>query len=212
MFSTTHTKTGAVRLGVLPRELLADAQKDESDPTPPAELSPYLIQQILDTPILAGKEVSTAEIIQALLEKLVDEAMYYSLPSIFRREHTDEELVSPKISSLRQLLFDEALHVLRRLPELREDPGSAIRFVRDMETTNKSLRNGDLHAKIIARRGYMHMYILERGAKLCIKCKAIRKFVTLLRQNRIIKESKIENYFHIEHNHFLSKGVRKYIS
>ena len=204
-FSSVHAGMGAVIIGVLPSGQLVEAQKDRNDPTTPAVPSRYLIQQILSTPALAAKEVSTIEVIQARMEKLIMNAMINPLTVIFDRRNGDLFGYS-KILSLMQLLLCEALLVLRALPELRKYSGCAHRFsterlerlIRDIAEVNAKNRSSmlqDVQAGKQTEIEYINGYIIKRGEQLGIDCLHNRTLVKMVKENWVINESRIDEFF-----------------
>lgn len=204
-FSSIHAGLGAAIIGVLPREQLVDARKDGSDSTPSKEPSRYLIQQLLDTPSLAAKEVSTTEVILARMEKLIMNAMINPLTVILDRRN-GELFAYPKIRSLMQLLLGEASFVLLALPELRKTPGLASRFspdrlerlVMNIATINANNRSSMLQDVKDSRQteiDYINGYIIRRGEQLGIDCLHNRTLVKMVKEKRVINESQIDDFF-----------------
>lgn len=204
-FSSIHAGLGAVIVGVLPRGQPVDAQKDRSDSITLDEPSRYLIQQTLDTPALVAKEVSTTEVIQAQMEKLIMNAMINPLTVIFDRRN-GKLFGYSKILSLMRLLLCEASLVLRALPELQKSSGWASRFsperleglvmdIAEINANNRSSMLQDVQVGKETEIDYINGYIIRRGEQFGIDCLHNRTLVKMVKENRVINESQIDEFF-----------------
>ncbi|MCJ1462134.1 hypothetical protein MMC07_000734 [Pseudocyphellaria aurata] len=204
-FSSVHAGIGAAIIGFLSCGEPHDAKTDGSGLPPSSEPSRYLIQQILDTPSLAGKEVSSDEIIKAQMEKLIMNAMINPLTVIFDRRN-GELFGHSKIQSLMQLLLGEASLVPRALPELQDYAGLASRFspdrlervvmnIAEINANNRSSMLQDVQAGKQTEIDYINGYIVKRGEQLGIGCVHNRTLVNMVIENRVINESQIEEFF-----------------
>lgn len=204
-FSSIHAGLGATIMGILPRGPLVDARKYENGSAPPGEPSRYLVQQILDTPSLTGEEVSTTEVILARMEKLIMNAMINPLTVIFDRQN-GELFGYSKIHSLMQLLLREASLVLRALPELQKNTELASRFfperlerlvinIAEINASNRSSMLQDVQAGKQTEIDYINGYIISRGEQLGIDCLHHRTLVKMVKENRVISESQIDEFF-----------------
>lgn len=204
-FSSIHYGLNAAIIGILPRGQVVDAQTDESEGTPPTEPSRYLIQQILDAPSLAGHEVSTTEIIPAQMEKLITNAMINPLTVIFDRRN-GELFGSSKIQRLMWLLLHEASLVLRTLPELQQPTGLPSRFsserlerlvmnMAEINANNRCSMLQDVKAGKQTEIDYINGYIIRRGEQLGIDCSHNRTLVQMVKENHVINESQIDEFF-----------------
>ena len=204
-FSSIHYGVNAAIIGVLPRGQLIDAQTDGIEATPPTEPSRYLIQQILDAPYLGGREVSTTEVIPAQMEKLIANAMINPLTVIFDRRN-GELFGSFKIQRLMRLLLHEASLVLRTLPELQQPTGLPSRFSPDrlerlvtnmaeINANNRCSMLQDVKAGKQTEIDYINGYIIRRGEQLGIDCVHNRTLVQMVKENHVINESQIDEFF-----------------
>lgn len=204
-FSSIHAGFGAAIVGVLPRGQPVDAQKDSSDSITSDKPSRYLIQQILDAPALVAKEVSTTEVIQAQMEKLIMNAMINPLTVIFDRRN-GELFGYSKILSLMRLLLWEASLVLRALPEMQKNSGWASRFsperlerlvmnIAEINANNISSMLQDVQVGKETEIDYINGYIIRRGEQLGIDCLHNRTLVKMVKENRVINESQIDEFF-----------------
>ena len=204
-FSSIHYGLNAAIIGVLPRGQLIDAQTDWTEATPPTEPSRYLIQQILDAPSLAGQEISATEVIPARMEKLITNAMINPLTVIFDRRN-GELFGSFKIQRLMRLLLHEASLVLRNLPELQQPTGLPSRFsperlerlvmnMAEINANNRCSMLQDVKAGKQTEIDYMNGYIIRRGEQLGIDCLHNRTLVQMVKENHVINESQIDEFF-----------------
>lgn len=208
LFCSTHWRRGTVSIGVQPRGQLFDVRKDESNSTSSAEPSRYLIQQILDTPSLAGKEVSATEIIQQQMKFLVLSAMTYPLSAIFQRRYTTL-FDNPKIRSLMQRLLHEASRVLRALPELQKYGGldpqfspeslelDVMDFARSRRGVEKLMAGKNIGGGKIepSKKDYFNGYLVKKGEQLGIDCLHNDTLAKMMTENLNIRVSQIDQFF-----------------
>lgn len=165
----------------------------------------YITQQMLKASILAAKEVSSSELKLLQLEKLVVNAMMNPLTVVFDRRN-GELFSSPSISRLMSLLLSEASHVIRSLPEMKNDPTTSDRFsmarlhgivlhVAEITAKNTSSMLQDVKAGRPTEIDYINGYIVRRGEELGIDCNNNRRLSDLVRHAQVITEAEIGQHF-----------------
>jgi 2-dehydropantoate 2-reductase len=189
-FSSVHAGKGTIAIG--------DVQGGEKE-------AAYITQQMIQSPVLTAREVSSSELKLLQLEKLVINAMMNPLTAIFDRRN-GELFSSLSISRLMSLLLSEVSDVIRALPELQQDPSIQDRFsmkrlhsivlnVAEITAKNTSSMLQDVRAGRPTEIDYINGYIAQRGAELGIDCNNNERLSDMVRQTRVITESEIGQYF-----------------
>lgn len=204
MFSSVHAGFGTISIGrVAPTQLGEIRKNDDSlwDVAHPQEL----IEQIIKSPALAATEISTTELAQARIEKLVVNAMINPLSVIFNRKN-GQLFNHSAIARLMQVLLFEASLVVRSLPELARVPNLDSRFsahrleivvrnVAERTAMNMSSMLQDVMAGRETEIDYINGYIVHKGEELGIQCPHNRRIVQMVRERTLINEDQIEGLF-----------------
>jgi 2-dehydropantoate 2-reductase len=167
--------------------------------------SQYLIDKIVQAPVLAAKEVSPVELTRLRLEKLVINAMINPLTAIFNCRN-GELFNGGAIDKVMRLLLAEASQVITSLPELRDDPATESRFstqnlevvvldIADKTAQNTSSMLQDVRAGKETEIDYINGYIVKRGEELGIDCEHNEKLVEMVKEGAVINAADAGKYF-----------------
>ena len=165
----------------------------------------YLIDLITRAPVLSAKGVSPPELLKRQLEKLVINSMINPLTAIFNCQN-GELFIRSEIVTVMRSLIGEASHVIRSLPELRDDHDTASRFSpQNLETVvldiaektakNTSSMLQDVRAKRETEIDYMNGYIVKRGKEVGIECPNNEILVKMVKEGKVIVVDEASDYF-----------------
>jgi 2-dehydropantoate 2-reductase len=170
----------------------------------------FLIQQILNAPMLAASLVSPSEFLQAQLQKLAINAIINPLTVIFDC-FNGELFHSTAIRVLIQAIISELSTVIRAIITSRNenlDPAVLARFspenlekvVSDVgakTAKNVSSMRQDVRAGRKTEIDYINGYIIAQGAHYGIECPQNSKLVDLVKGKTLISEFQIPQVFGI---------------
>lgn len=174
------------------------------------EETAFLVQQILNAPMLAASLLSPSGILHAQLQKLAVNAVINPLTVIF--DCLNGELFqSAAIGVLIQALVFELSAVIRAIitsTKADVDPAILARFLPETlekiisdvgakTAKNISSMRQDFHAGRETEIDYINGYILARGADYGIECPQNSKLVRLVKEKAFISESQIPEVFGI---------------
>lgn len=189
-FSIIHAGRGNVFIGVPPTPGSSNVGGTETDEENLSQTFRYLLQQILEAPVLSGQEISTAELLQAQYEKLVVNAVINPLTVVFgcRNGELSEQ---PYFERWMRILLYEASNVLISLPKMRDDSDSTKRFwparfenlvlhVAKMTAENQSSMLQDVRAGRETEINYINGYLVARGDQLGLNCEYNRALIEMI--------------------------------
>lgn len=197
-FSIIHAGFGSVLIGASPTRESSHVGETQTDSETSPQTSRYLLRQILDAPVLSGKEIPITELLQAQFEKLVINAMINPLSVVF--DCLNGELFGkPKILQWMRLLLYETASILKSLPELRDYPDSKILFsperlekivllVASMTAENKSSMLQDVRAGRETEINYINGYLVARGEQLGLNCDQNRALIKMVTDKHSMRE------------------------
>ena len=165
----------------------------------------YLIDRIVQAPVLSAREVSPPELLLLQLEKLVVNAMINPLTVIFNCRN-GELFNRGAIVRIMRLLLQEASKVLRSLPELQDESTTMSRFsegaleriildVADKTAKNTSSMLQDVRAGRETEIEYINGYLVERGKLAGVDCKVNEKLVMMVKEGTVITVDEASEYF-----------------
>lgn len=169
------------------------------------QASQYLLDKVVQAPLLSATEVSPSELFRLQLEKLVVNTMINPLSVIFNRRNGELFTQGPIVHVMRALLL-EASQVIQSLPELRDDPNTASRFstqnleLRVLEAADKTAKNTssmlqDVRAGRETEIDYINGYILKRATALGIDCEIHETVIRMVKEGSVIAVEDAEQYF-----------------
>ena len=189
-FSIIHAGRGNVLIGVAPTPESSNVGGAETDEEKLPQTSRYLLQQILEAPVLSGQKISTAELLQAQFEKLVINAVINPLTVVFGCLN-GELSEQPYFERWMRILLYEASSILISLPELRGNSDSTKRFwparlenmvlhVAKMTAENQSSMLQDVRAGRETEIDYINGYLVARGDQLGLNCEYHRALIEMI--------------------------------
>lgn len=181
---------GSVLIGVPPTPELINIGKTKTNNEKLPQTCRYLLQQILEAPLLSGQQISTTELLKAQCEKLAVDAVINSLTVVF-------DCLNGKLSEHRnfekwmRILLSEISKILGSLPEIRDKSDSTRRFcparlekmvlrVAKMTAENRSSMLQDLRAGRETEIDYIHGYLVARGEQLGLSCEYNQAFIRVI--------------------------------
>jgi 2-dehydropantoate 2-reductase len=185
------------------------APQDPSHPNIlyPSQLqSRYLLEQIVNAPLLNATAFESRELKMLQLEKLVVNAMINPLTVIFNCKNGELFTRSP-ITRVMRLLLREASMVVSRLPELRpkQEEGAEEEDVEDrfsienlevkvLDVAEKTAANTssmlqDFRAGRETEVGYINGYIVKRGKEMGIDVRHNEKVVEMIKNGDVIGDA-----------------------
>jgi 2-dehydropantoate 2-reductase len=195
-FASVFAGQASVSIGPVSTPTLApqDPSSNILYPNPPH--SQYLLQQIVNAPLLNANPYSRRELKLLQLEKLVINAMINPLTVIFNCKNGELFTRSP-ITRVMRLLLAEAAMVVSRLPELRgaeavedrfsvENLESKVLDVAEKTAANTSSMLQDFRASRETEVGYINGYIVRRGREMGIDVRHNEKVVQMIRDGDVI--------------------------
>lgn len=189
-FSIIHAGLGSVLIGVPPTPGSSSAEGTDTDEESLSQTCRYLLQQVLEAPVLSGQKVTTTELIRAQFEKLVVNSVINPLSVVFNclnGELPDQRYFEDRM----RLLLYEASDTLICLPELRDDLDSRKRFsparletmvlhVIKMTAENRSSMLQDFYAGRETEIDYINGYLVTRGEQRGIRCAYNRSLIEMI--------------------------------
>jgi len=165
----------------------------------------YLIDKIVQAPVLSAREVTPSELLRLQFEKLVVNAMINPLTAVFNCRN-GELFNRTAIVRIMRLLLRETCQVLLSLPELRDDPTTPSRFsTQNLETVvldvaektamNTSSMLQDVRAGRETEIDYINGYIVKRGREAGIDCRNNEKLVQMVKEGIVITVDEASQYF-----------------
>lgn len=165
----------------------------------------YLIDKIVQAPVLSAREVTPPELLLLQLQKLVVNAMINPLTVIFDCQNGELFNRQPILQVMRQLLR-EASEVIQSLPELQHSPASVSRFSESslestvLDVAKKTAKNTssmlqDVRAGRETEIDYINGYIVKRGKAMGIDCTNNEKLVRMINEGKVINEDETSQYF-----------------
>jgi 2-dehydropantoate 2-reductase len=196
-FSSVHAGQAFISIG---RSLQSPT------PTNPSKAQ-YLIDKILEAPVLAAKEYPSQELLYLQLEKLVINAMINPLTAIFDCRNGELFDKGPVVEMMR-LLLQEAAQVIELLPEIRDsgEPNIEERFstqeleVKVLDVAEKTAKNTssmlqDVRAGRQTEIDYINGWIVKRGMQLGVECEHNAKLVEMVKGGEKIQIEEIRDHF-----------------
>ena len=165
----------------------------------------YLIDKIVQAPVLSAREVTPRELLFQQLQKLVVNAMINPLTVIFSCRNGELFNRAPIMQVMRKLLR-EASHAIQSLPELQNDPTSKQRFSEQnlesivLDVAKKTAKNTssmlqDVRAGRSTEIDYINGYIVTRGKQGGIDCTNNERLVRMVKEGKVIAEKEALEYF-----------------
>jgi 2-dehydropantoate 2-reductase len=165
----------------------------------------YLIDKVVEAPVLSAREVTPPELLLLQLQKLVVNAMINPLTVIFNCRN-GELFNRDAIMRIMRLLLQEASQVIETLPELQGDPTAASRFsehtlmsvvldVAEKTAKNTSSMLQDVRAGRDTEIDYINGYIVKRGRSAGVNCKNNEKLVQMVKEGKVITVEEASEYF-----------------
>lgn len=210
-FRAVHAGNGMVIMG----SIGIAPQTDSTSPT--VSLSELLCH----TPALAAVRVSTLQLVQAQLEKLVVNAIINPLTVLFNcrngqlfsnsqqadvDNHNSRGMIRGPAFKLMHLLLEETCEVLKALPEAQRIPRKEETFsvsrmkevvmgVADRTGRNTSSMLQDIRAKRTTEIDYINGYVVRKGAELGINCGINERVVGVVKAARLVDMEEILKLF-----------------
>jgi 2-dehydropantoate 2-reductase len=205
-FSSVFAGQAHVSIGSV--GLPSPVPQDPSHPNilyPSQPQSRYLLEQIVNAPLLNATAFESRELRMLQLEKLVVNAMINPLTVIFNCKNGELFTRSP-ITRVMRLLLREASMVVSRLPELRpkqeegaeeevEDRFSIenleikVLDVAEKTASNTSSMLQDFRAGKETEVGYINGYIVKRGKEMGIDVRHNEKVVEMIKNGDVIGDA-----------------------
>lgn len=173
-----------------------------------ASTAQYLINKIVESPVLNAKEYPPQELLYLQLEKLIINAMINPLTAIFDCRN-GELFIHGAVVKMMRLLLQEASQVLLSLPEIRaameEDEEIETRFstqeleVKVLDIAEKTAANTssmlqDVRAGRETEIEYINGWIVRKGRKLGVECVHNEKLVEMVKAGIKISVDEIREY------------------
>jgi 2-dehydropantoate 2-reductase len=165
----------------------------------------YLIDKIVQAPILSAREVTPSELLLLQLQKLVINAMMNPMTVIFNCRNGELYNREPILQVMRKLLR-EASQVIQSLPQLQGDSISKQRFSQQnlervvLDVAKKTGKNTssmlqDVRAGRETEIDYINGYIIARGKQAGIDCTNNERLVRMVKEKKIITDNEAIEYF-----------------
>ena len=165
----------------------------------------YLIDKIVQAPVLSAREVTPRELLFLQLQKLVVNAMINPLTVIFSCRNGELFNRVPILRVMHNLLR-EASAVIQSLPELQNDPTSKQRFseqnlesivldIAEKTAKNTSSMLQDVRAGRSTEIDYINGYIVTRGRQGGVDCTNNERLVRMVKEGKVIAENEAFEYF-----------------
>ncbi|RPB26855.1 2-dehydropantoate 2-reductase-like protein [Terfezia boudieri ATCC MYA-4762] len=194
-FRAVHAGNGMVIMG----SIGIAPQTDSTSPT--VSLSELLCH----TPALAAVRVSTLQLVQAQLEKLVVNAIINPLTVLFNCRN-GQLFSNSQQADLMHLLLEEICEVLKALPEAQRIPRKEETFsvsrmkevvmgVADRTGRNTSSMLQDIRSKRTTEIDYINGYVVRKGAELGINCGINERVVGVVKAARLVDMEEILKLF-----------------
>lgn len=189
-FSIIHAGPGSVLIGVPLTPGSSNVERPDTDDERISETGRYLLQQLLEAPMLSAHEISTAELLRAQFEKLVINAVINPLTVVYNC--LNGELSEQRhFEDWMRFLVHEASNILISLPEMRDDVDSTKRFcparletmvlrVAKMTAENQSSMLQDFLAGRETEIDYINGYLAARGEQLGLSCAHNRLLIQMI--------------------------------
>ena len=188
--SIIHAGFGSDLIGVPLSPGSSNVEGTETDEERMSQTCRYLLQQVLEAPVLSGQKVTAVELLRAQFEKLVINAVINPLTVAY--QCLNGELSEQRhFGDWMQILLHEASNILISLPELRDDVDSTKRFcparletmvwhVATMTAENQSSMLQDFRAGRETEINYISGYLVARGEQLGLSCTHNRTLVQMI--------------------------------
>jgi 2-dehydropantoate 2-reductase len=196
-FSSVHAGLASVSIG---RSL------QSPPPSQPAKAQ-YLMNKIVEAPVLNATEYPPQELLYLQLEKLAVNAMINPLTTVFGCRNGELFDKGPVVKVMR-LLLQEASQVIQLLPQIRssEDPGVEKRFstqeleVKVLDIAERTAKNmtsmlQDVRAGRQTEIDYINGWILKKGEELGVECEHNAKLVEMVKAGKKIQIDEIREHF-----------------
>ena len=198
-FSSVHAGLAFVSIG---RAL------QDPPPTNPSKAQ-YLINQVVESPVLAAREYPPQELLYLQLDKLVINAMINPLAVIFDCKN-GELFIHGGVVKVMRLLLQEASQVLLSLPEIRaaadEDDEIESRFstqeleIKVLDVAQKTAANTcsmlqDVRAGRETEIDYINGWIVRKGREMGVECEHNERLVEMVRAGKKIGLDEIREHF-----------------
>lgn len=177
-------------------------------PTSPSKAQ-YLINKVIESPVLAAKEYRPQELLYLQLEKLVINAMINPLTAVFDCKN-GELFIHGAVVKMMRLLLQEASQVLLSLPELRVaadgDDEIEIRFstqeleIKVLDVAGKTAANTssmlqDVRAGRKTEIDYINGWIVRKGKELGMECEHNGSLVEMVKTEKKIGVEDVRENF-----------------
>lgn len=167
--------------------------------------SQYLIDKIVQAPVLSAREVTPQQLLLFQLQKLVVNAMMNPLTVIFNCGNGELFNRAPILQVMHKLLR-EASEVIRSLPQIRDDAASSQRFSQTnlervvLDVAKKTAKNTssmlqDRRAGRETEIDYINGYIVARGKEAGIDCTNNEILVNMVKEKTVIEANDASKYF-----------------
>ena len=179
----------------------------QSSPPTDSSKAQYLINKVLEAPVLAAKEYPAQELLYLQLEKLVINAMMNPLTAILDCRNGELFDKGPVVSLMR-LLLQETSQVIQLLPEIRilKDRDLEKRFstheleIKVLDVAEKTAKNTssmlqDVRAGRQTEIDYINGWIVKRGKELGVGCEHNAKLVEMVKGGMKIGIEEIKDHF-----------------
>jgi 2-dehydropantoate 2-reductase len=165
----------------------------------------YLLNAIVQAPLLSPIAYNAEALLLIQLEKLVMNAMVNPLTALFNCRN-GELFTTPLIMQLMRLLLVETSQVLQSLPELGQEPETIERFsiarlesivldIGGKTAANTSSMLQDVRAGRQTEIAYINGYIAKRGKEVGISCVNTEKVVEMVKGGVSIRVEEIGKFF-----------------
>ena len=197
-FSSVHAGLASVAIG----------QARQSPPPDHPENAQYLIDQIVQSPILNAVECPSKELLYLQLEKLVVNAIINPLTALLHCKNGDLFINNGPVLNLMRLLLQEASQVIQHLPEIRssEYPVLEKRFstraleAKVLDVAAKTAQNTssmlqDVRARRETEIEYINGWIVRKGRELGVCVERNEKVVGMMREGRRFEVDEVGDAF-----------------